>query len=158
MPYENIIHATPEILTSDTLLQISSMGVMLYQARGLSQTLQVIDAAAQMERTINGALIDLSAPQFRKYSSKITIPSEVYPTPLDGIYPGQTVTVHCVVSLAFVTGTPGSPNRAEVSGSSWTENGYTFYRPLLTMLVRHVETAFDEWKNVVSWTIELEEV
>jgi hypothetical protein len=124
-PFENVLPAN-----ADTILSISSFGNMLYQARGLSQTLEVIGEASQLERTINGDLDDLSAPQFRKYASKINIPSEVNAPPLDGIFPGMIVTVHCAVGLAFVTGTPGLPKRPEVSGSAYTENGYTFYRPL----------------------------
>lgn len=143
---------------SDTILSISSFGHMLFQARGLSQTLEVISAASKQERTINGTLIDVSAPQFRKYKTKITVPSEVYPTPIDGIFPGQTVTVDCAVSLAYITGSLGSPKRPEVSGSSWAENGYTFYRPQLTMIIQSVQTQLDEWKNVVSWTVDAEEV
>jgi hypothetical protein len=142
---------------SDTLLVISSFGNMLYQARGLTQTLTAIGAATQLERTINGTLLDLSAAQFRKYTSKIDIPSEVYAPPLDGIFPGREVTVECAASLSYVTGRPGSPNRSVVSGSMWSEGGYTFYRPELIMLIRSVEVHFDEWKNVVGWTVELEE-
>lgn len=153
VPTENVLPAN-----SDTLLMISSFGNMLYQARGLTQSLTVIGAATQLERTINGTLIDLSAAQFHKYVSKIDVPSEVNAPPLDGIFPGREVTVQCVASLAYVTGRPGSPNRPAVSGSQWTEGGYSFYRPELTMLIKTVETHFDEWKNVVGWTIELEEV
>ena len=152
-PFENVLPPN-----TDTILSITGFGNMTYQARNLSQTLEVIGAASQNERTINGTLIDVSAPQFRKYSSKVSIPSETNAPPLDGIFPGQTVTVHCAVGLSFITGSPGFPKRPEVSGSSFTENGYTFYRPLLTMKIIHVETHFDEWKNVIGWTIELEEV
>lgn len=150
--FENILPAN-----SDTMLSISSFGHMLFQARNLSQTLTVISEASQMERTINGDLEDISAPQFRKYASKITVPSEVYPTPIDGIFPGMQVTVHCAVSLAYITGSVGFPKRTEVSGSSWSENGYTFYRPVLVMLIRDIETHFDEWKNIVGWSMDLEE-
>lgn len=142
---------------SDTLLTISALGNMVFQARGLSQTLEVISGASQLERTINGTLIDISAPQFRKYQSKITVPTEIYPTPIDGIFPGREVTVDCAISLAYITGSLGFPKRTVVSGSSWQENGYTFYRPQLTMLIKQVETHFDEWKNVVGWSIDLEE-
>lgn len=151
--FENILPAG-----EDTILTISSFGSMLYQARGLSQTLEPIDASKQTERTINGTLIDISVAQFRKYKSTITVPSDVLAPPLDGVFPGMEVTVGCAVALAYVTGHSGSPKRSEVSGSSFTENGYTFYNPLLTMLVMSVETHFDEWKNAVGWTLELEEV
>lgn len=150
--FENVLPSN-----SDTMLSISSFGHMIFQARGLSQTLSVIGEATQLERTVNGTLKDISAPQFRKYESRITVPSEVYPTPIDGIFPGMEVTVHCAVSLAYITGAVGFPKRTEVSGSSWSENGYTFYRPSLVMLIKHIETHFDEWKNVVGWSVDLEE-
>jgi hypothetical protein len=75
--FENILPAN-----SDTLLTISSFGNMLYQARGLSQTLEVIGEATQQERTINGTLVDISAAQFRKYASTINSPND---TNRDGI-------------------------------------------------------------------------
>lgn len=151
--FENVLPANV-----DTILTISSFGSMLYQARNLSQTLQPIGEAAKMQRTINGTLVDLSVAQFRKYSSSVRIPSEVNAPPIDNVFPGQTVTVQCAVSLAFVTGTPGLPHKPAVSGSEYTEGAYTFYRPELTMMVRSVQTQFDEWKNIVGWSIELEEV
>ena len=61
-----------------------------------------------------------------------------------------------VIELAVVGN--GPHHRPEVSGSSYTEGAYTFYRPELTMMVKTVETQFDEWKNVVGWKLDLEEV
>lgn len=152
--FENILPTN-----SDTLLIISSFGNMLYQARGLSQTLTVIGEATQLERTINGDLIDISAAQFRKYASKITSPSDVNAPPLDGVFPGMLVTVQCAVSLSYLTsGGNGPHHRTVVSGSLYTDGAYTFYRPELSMRVRTVETHFDEWKNIVGWTLDLEEV
>lgn len=153
-PFENILPAN-----ADTILSISSFGNMMFQARGLTQTLSPINEAAQMERTINGTLIDLSVPQFRKYASTINVPNEVDAPPLDGVFPGMTVTVGCAVSLAYLTsGGNGPHHRPEVSGSSYVQGAYTFYRPELTMLIKDVKTQFDEWKNVVGWSLELEEV
>ena len=152
-PFENILPAN-----ADTLLTISSFGNMLYQARGLTQTLTVIGAATQQERTINGTLVDVSAAQFRKYASTINVPNDTNAPPLDGVWPGMTVTVQCALSMAFVTGAPGHPHCTPVSGSTYNENGYTFYRPQFTMMVKTVETQFDEWKNIVGWKLELEEV
>jgi hypothetical protein len=152
-PLENILPSG-----ADTVLTISGFGNMLYQARGLNQTLEVIAASKQYDRTINGTLIDVSAPQFRKYQSKISISNEVDAPPLDLIFPGQTVTVGCAVELCYPTGRVGCPNRPEVSGSSYTQNGYTFYRPLLTMMITEVQESLDEWGRKVGWTIDLEEV
>jgi hypothetical protein len=153
MPWENILPAP-----DDTLLTISSFGNMLYQARNLNQTLDVIGEATQLERTINGVLTDFSAPQFRKYSSKITIPNDVNAPPFDGVFPGMQVEVGCAVGLSFVTGLPGAPFREPVSGSLYIDGNYTFYRPELDMLVRSLETHFDEWKNIVGWTLNCEEI
>lgn len=143
---------------SDTLLTISSFGNMIYQARGLTQTLEPIGAASQLERTINGVLVDLSAPQFRKYQSKITVGDEVEHPPLDNIWPGQEVIVQCAIQLVYPVGRSGSPLRPAVSGSTFTENGFVFYRPVLTMRVRSFEQHLDEWKRQVGWTLDLEEV
>lgn len=151
-PFENVLPAG-----ADTLLTISGFGQLLYQARGLSQTLEVIGEASQMERTINGTLLDLANPQFRKYMSTITAPSDVNAPPIDNVWPGMTVTVDCAVGLSFVTAT-GSFTREPVSGSDYTEGAYTFYRPQLIMLIKKVETHFDEWKCIVGWSMDLEEV
>jgi hypothetical protein len=130
---------------------------MLYQARGLTQTLEVIKASDQRERTINGLLLDISNPIFHKYSSKITC-TDVDAPPLDNIWPGMTVTVHCAATLCYPSGRTGSPAREEVSGSSWSQGGFTFYRPVLTMLVGTPSESFDEWKSDVRWSLDLEEV
>jgi hypothetical protein len=143
---------------ADTLLTISSFGNLIYQARGLTQTLAPIAAAQQMERTINGTLTDISATQFRKYTSKISVPDEVEAPPFDGIWPGMEVIVDCAVYLCYPVGRAGSPARNVVSGSSYTENGMVFYRPSLTMLVRQPDQALDEWARKNSWNLELEEV
>lgn len=149
---ENVLPAN-----SDTLLEILSFGNMLYQARGLTQSLQVIPGATHTERTINGTLIDVSAPQFRKYVTRITA-SDIDAPPLDNVWPGMQITIYCAASLCYPTGNPGSPARAEVSGSSWVQGGFTFYRPVLVCLVKSVEEHFEEWKAVNGWTLEAEEV
>lgn len=143
---------------ADTLLVISGFGNMLYQARGLTQTLEPIGAASQLERTINGVLTDLSAPQFRKYTSKISVPSDVEAPPLENVWPGLQVTVECVCELAYPAGRSGSPEREEVSGSSRTENGFVFYRPVLAMRIKSMDQQLDEWKRQTSWSLELEEI
>lgn len=152
-PVENILP-----VGADTILTISSFGAMLYQARGLTQTLKVISASKQLERTINGTLVDLSVPQFRKYQSTITVSNEVNAPPLDGIYPGMEVTVGCAVLLSYPTGRFGSPHRPEVSGSSYVEGDYTFYRPVLDMRVVDIDQSLAEWEGKNGWTLELEEI
>jgi hypothetical protein len=142
--------------TSDTLLRISGFGTMLYQARGLTQTLTVIKAASQLERTVNGALADISNPIFRKYVSKITC-TDIHVPPLDNVWPGMIVTIDCAASLCYVTGTPGSPARPVVA--TWVQGNFTFYRPRLTMRVAETPSVhFEEWKHDVVWELDLEEI
>lgn len=143
--------------SADTLLTIEGFDTMLYQARGLTQTLEIIKEAQQQERTINGTLTDISNPIFRKYASKITC-TDINAPPLDNVWPGMTVTVGCTAYLCYPTGRPGSPARDVVSGSDFVLGAFTFYRPLLTMLIRDFHEAFEEWKADFSWELDLEEV
>lgn len=146
-----------------TLLVISSpMGVPLYSARGLSQAISPIAAIGGggggnlIRRTINGASVDLTYSQFRKYESKITCSDQQAPA-LDGIWPGMEVTVECVAELTYLT-LGGSPSRPVVSGSDHVVGDFTAYRPVLTMRVKDFSTQSDEWNAVVSWSLDLEEV
>jgi hypothetical protein len=150
--FENILPSG-----ADTLLIISGLGGFQYQARGLSQTLTVIAQLKQQVRTINGNLKDISNPAFRKYASKITC-TDVDAPPLDNLWPGMIVTVQCAASLAYQTGNPGSPYKAVVPGSEYTNGHFTFYRPEMNMMVMDVQHTFDEWKADNGWTLDLEEV
>lgn len=141
----------------DTLLTISGLGGFQYQARGLTQTMTVIPEATDNERSVNGTLINLANPIFQKYKSKITC-TDVDAPPLDNLWPGMQVTVDCAVSFCYANGNPGSPFRPQVSGSSYTQGSFTFYRPVLEMLVMTLTQNFDEWKGDNGWTLELEEV
>lgn len=152
MALENVLPAG-----ADTLLTISGLGGFQYQARGLSQTLTHIKEASDMMRTINATLRDVSNPIFRKYSTKITC-TDINAPPLDGLWPGMEIEVECAASLSFLTGTAGSPGRPVASGSLWTLGNYTFYRPVMNMLVINFEEDFDEWKSDVKWMLEAEEV
>lgn len=142
---------------ADTVLTISGLGGFQYQARGLTQTLAIIKQSQQQFRTINGSLRDLSNHAFRKYESQITC-TDINAPPLDGLFPGDVVTVECAAILSYATGRVGSPNRPEVSGAGWSLGGYTFYRPVLEMMVMDLNEGFEEWKSDYQWTLKLEEV
>lgn len=143
-------------MTDNTVLVISAMGVTPYSARGLSEKLEHIQAAQSMRRTINGTLRDVSETQFRKYKLSITCSDQDAPA-LEGYWPGMEVTVDCVSELAYPTGS-GSPSRTVVPLSSRDADGFTFYRPRLTMLITSFNTTKDEWGAVVAWQLDLEEV
>jgi hypothetical protein len=142
-------------MADETLLVLSGIGVPPYSARGLTQTLQPIEAAGSQRRTVNGTLVDLSQAQFRKYRSTIRCSDQDAPA-LDGIWPGQVVTVNCIAELCCPsTDTPAKP---VVSGSQRIEGSFIFYRPQLTMQVVGLTMEKDEYGAATSWTLELEEI
>jgi len=138
----------------DTLLVLSGMGVPRYSARGISQTLEPIAQAAHLERSINGQLIDFGYEPFRKYRTTIT-GNDQRPPAVDGVWPGKVITVECVVELAVAQSMPFE--RTPVEGSVYTEEGYTFYRPTLVMMVMAFSFDTDEWGSRVGWNLVAEE-
>jgi hypothetical protein len=142
-------------MPDETLLVLTGIGLPPYAARGLTQTLDPIEAAGSQRRTVNGTLIDLSLAQFRKYRSTIRGRDQQAPA-LDGVWPGRVVTVSCVAELCCPsTDTPAKP---VVSGSQRTEGSFIFYRPQLVMQVVGFTIEKDEYGAATSWTLELEEV
>ncbi|WP_291207096.1 hypothetical protein [Hyphomonas sp.] len=140
---------------SDTLLVLTGIGIPAYSARGLTQTLQPIEAAGSQRRTVNGTLVDLSLSQFRKYRSTIRC-SDMEAPALDGIWPGLVVTVDCVVELSCPSS--ATPAKTVVPGSQRLQGSFTFYRPRLVMQVIDHSIEKNEWGAVTGWTLELEEV
>jgi hypothetical protein len=142
-----------------TLLVFDALGIPLYSARGLKQTLTPIAAAgANVMRDINGTMVNLELDTpFLKYASHIECGDNdtLFPLAFDGIWPGQVLTVHCVSELI----TAGSPLRPVVSGSQWTDaGGLHHYRPQLQMMITGWSSQESEWEATVAWTIDLEEV
>jgi hypothetical protein len=133
-------------------------GVNPYSARGLRGTLAPI-AAAQganlLARTVNGTLIDISAPQMRKYQLEV-VGNDQAPPALDGLWVGMVVTVNSLVELGYLTS--GSSGRTPVPGSVRTEGSYTYYCPQFTMRVVELSSERAEWDAAVSWHLTLEEV
>jgi hypothetical protein len=134
-------------------------GVTPYSARGLKGTLSPIDAAKgsdKLRRTVNGTLIDISAPQMRKYQLEVA-GSDQAPPALDGVWVGMEVLVDCHVELAYLTA-GGSAGRSPVTGSERVEGNYTYYRPQLSMRVVELEIERSEWEASVNWSLMLEEI
>ncbi|MBB4520473.1 UNVERIFIED_ORG: hypothetical protein M2435_001253 [Rhizobium sophorae] len=143
-------------MANETVLVLTGIGVAPYSARGLEQSLQPIDGAGQLRRTINGTLVDLSETQLRKFTSTISGTDQLAPA-VNGVWPGRTVTVDCIAELCYPT-SGGAPDRSVVSGSSRVEGAMTYYRPQLMMMVTDWQIKRDEYGAQVSWTLELEEV
>ncbi len=140
-----------------TLLVMSGPGVSPYSARGLTQTYEPIQASAHLERDVNGNLLDFSAPQMRKYKSKISCTDQNEPA-LCGVWPGTIVTVECVKEMSFLTSTPEMQERPAVAGSVRTEGDHTFYRPQMTFVFMNHSSSYEEFHHVITWTFEFEEL
>lgn len=84
---------------SDSVLTLSGVGIVPYSGRGITESLSLIDQGKQLRRTVNGALTDLSLTAFRKY--RVTLSgSDLQPAAVDGVWPGQAVTVGCITEIA----------------------------------------------------------
>ncbi|RPH72716.1 MAG: hypothetical protein EHM78_02095 [Myxococcaceae bacterium] len=136
-----------------TLLEISGAGLPPYSARGLTQTLAPIQQAAQMRRSINGKLIDVSLPQFKLFASSVSGADQ---RPPFAYFPGTLVTVRCLSFLSYKT-SGGAQERDAVPGSHVVEGAWTYYRPVLVMRVMSFSISEEEWAAGVNWSVALEE-
>lgn len=127
------------------------MGISPYSARGLKQSFAPIQQAAQLRRTISGVLIDLSQPEFRLFKSTIS-GGDQRPPAFAGMWPGMPVSVENIAELGAVD---GAPDRA-VAGT-WSEDGVTYVRYALDMLIMGWNVEQDEYGASVSWSLDLEE-
>src|SRR5580765_8205135 len=114
--------------TDSTLLQVDVMALSAYAARGMTQTLDHIDIAADLRRTVNGDMRNFGDPVFQKYKTTVS-GKDQRPPSIDGIWPGQEMALACVAELSFITAS-GTPQRYAVPGSLYTEGDLSFYRPL----------------------------
>lgn len=155
----------PTFLVITPLSGRTALTLTPYSARGLMQTLEPITSiqgsggnalGTLIRRDINGNLVDLTFPQFRKYASTITCNDQDTPA-MDGAFLGEIVQVDCAAELNYPT-LGGSPQRTEVPSSSRTEGLFTFYRPRLLMMITGIKRSWDEWGAVNSWTISLQEI
>ena len=142
-------------MTDTTFLVLQGIGVPPYSAPGLTQTIAPIDAAKNLQRAIDGTLMDLSSEQFRKFKSTIS-GTDQQPPAIDGVWPGHTVEVDCISELCYPE--YAVPSRNAVPGSEREENGFVFYRPSLQMMVTDFSIQTDEYGAQVGWTMDLEEI
>lgn len=131
------------------------MGIPPYSARGLSEKLSPAPASQQLRRTINGDLVDFSSVQFRKFQVSIS-GTDQDPPALNAVWPGTELVVDCISEVAYESST-GGPDRQEVAGSIREADGFTYYRPQLTMKVVNFQLDTDEYGAQRNWTLDLEE-
>lgn len=138
-----------------TFLVLDDIGVPLYSARGITQTLKPIDAAKQFDRTINFEMVDLSEAGSHLYASTIS-GKDVSPPSFDAVWPGRIVTVDCVCELSYAI--DGMPSRDVVPDSEIDEIYFTRYFPRLRMMVVDLSVGAEEWTAGKPWQLDLEEV
>jgi hypothetical protein len=133
-------------------------GVNPYSAIGLTGKLQPIAMASgndKIARTVNGKAIDISAPQMRKYRLEIS-GSAMSPPAIEGLFAGVLVNVNSNVEIALANGQVAS--RSAGPYGVRTEGGYTYLAYAFQMIVIDADIQRDEWTQMVSWHIILEEV
>lgn len=155
-------------MAANTRLVLEGVDLPPYAARGLTQTFQLIDAAFDVQRTINARLVNLSDANFMKLLT--TISCEDFQGPaFDPVAPGTLVTVSCAFELSYLTppeeqgeppaNPPGTAALHEiVTGSLRTRDGFTFYRPKFDGMVMDFHFDYDEFGAAVRWEMTVEEV
>lgn len=140
-----------------SLLSMIELGIAPYALRGISQTLEPIDAAGDFRRTASGTLIHISAPQFQKYRTTIRC-SDLSSPGLDNVWQGMRVTMHCAAELGYEGSTDTSGRgRPAVPNSIRDEEGWTFYRPIIVFLITGYSIDFAEWDAEYAWELTAEE-
>lgn len=137
-----------------TLLILNGMGIPLYSARGLTQTIKPIESSKKWRRNVNGLLVDVSAVQMRKYITEISCTDQNAPA-IDGIWPGMEVQIYCVCELALPFG--NTPGRPVVPDSLRTDGSFSFYRPILQCLISPDSLQHAEYPRDYAWTLTAEE-
>lgn len=137
-------------------LVISGDGTPTYAVRGLDVALEPI-ATAVPARTINGGLINLTPPEFRKF--RLTLGCEdVDPPAFAGLWPGEVVSVIPPEEVGYLTAT-GSPPPGRSIVSSRESGDHTFVLlDLLMMVMGPWQQVRNEAAGKTRWQIVLEEV
>lgn len=146
--------ALPEEMT---LLIMTPIGVPLYSARGLTQTVAPItEAKPTPVRTVNGEVRFLGGSQMRKYNSTISF-NDQHPPPFGELWPGDTIVVDCVFEFSYLTHT-GSPERTPVEDSEHEVGDFTLYRPRMAFMIVDFSKSFSEYPHYYSAQLVLTEV
>jgi hypothetical protein len=140
-----------------TLLVMNTIGVPLYSARGLTQSLTAVEESKPPpRRTVNGELVFLGLSQMRKYESTIQCRDQQAPA-FGGLWPGMTVLVNCVCELAYATA-GGIAERTVVPGSTYVVGDFTYYRPQISFMVVDFNQDTDEYPHDYQWQLSLREI
>ena len=168
--------------TRASSLDLGDLGLPVGSDRQIRETLSPVEAG-EFRRSVNGRLVALVDPAFRKYRISLS-GSDLHPPALAGIWPGRELSVVPVSVLTqrlagATTINLERPTRADlvsvrtdtnapvpvlsVVGRTVTLGAYTGaawlrYRPVLECLVTSWSADEDEAAAASSWSLELEEV
>lgn len=151
----------PRLKTVGTILTMTDVTLgkdvlPFYSSRDIEQTLDPIDAAFSQRRTVNIELVDLSISRAQKYASVLSS-TDRRPPSRDDVWPGRKVLVACAYLLSYPT-IGGTNHRDILSGSTFVEGDFTFYRPLITFMLGKPTGRFKEWQAGYTWSLPLQEV
>lgn len=104
-------------------------------------SVEPIEQTKQLLRDVNGTLVDVSLPQFRKYKATVSCTDQEAPI-LTGVWPGKVVDVTFVDETGIAEGSTGD-TAGEIT---------------LSMMVTSWNTSRDEPEAQTQWEIELEEI
>lgn len=142
-------------MASTTLLTLSGPGIPDYSARGLHQTLRRVDGGFPKYRsTITGSDVDPPAfDRFQKAIPRRTVNGTLINV---GFSTATVLSVGCIQELGYLT-SGGSPEKSVVSSSSRVQDSWTFYCPLLSMMVIDFSVEYDEYGSMTHWSLDIEE-
>ena len=137
-------------------LDLVEIGIPPYSTDEIEIEFGPIPAATYQRRDLNHKLHNLASNKARLYRLVISGRS-VAPPAFASLWPGDILTVHVPKEVCRET-TSDDLNRSAVSGSQYTEDGFTFYRPLLTMMVEECPQSFIERTVEENWILSLNEL
>lgn len=128
-------------MTTETDIVITGVGFADYSARGITCSLEPIEASGQLRRTVNGTMVNLSNPAFQKYKMTISATDQKFPQ-LGGVWFGKEVYVTSIITLN--TGGATSSTGATAIG--------------FTGMITNWTVELDEWAADAPWSIEIEQI
>ncbi len=96
----------------DTILVLTGIGIPDYSARGLTESIEMIEGVGELRRTVNGESIDVTAVQFQKFKIRIEATDQEAPA-FNGVWRAKQVTVDLVSRWSYLTA-GDSPDRTIV--------------------------------------------
>lgn len=137
-------------------LDLVEIGIPPYSTDEIEVEFGPIPQATYQRRDLNGKLHNLASSTSKLYRLVVT-GSSVAPPAFASLWPGDILTVHVPRELCRET-TSDDLNRSAVPGSEYTEEGFSFYRPLLTMMVVSWSSSLIERTVEEGYQLELEEL